>query len=328
MARPRLPTSADVARESGFSRATVSYALNPATAWKVSARTVKLVSETAERLGYIPSWTAHALRRGRSDTVIAVAPRIMNEPTMRLLDHLGPILADRGFLLVPHMFASVSQLSELAARIGASSVIAFVPLSAEDLTRLRSAGVQTFLTLPADAGRPLGLPWEYPAGQLQIDHLAREGFRRFACVSLRDAPYPFIARERLRGAEIACLNLGLPAPLPIELPHVHAESGELLKTLRGEDGRLGVAAADDLTALFVLGACASSGLSVPEDIGVIGFGDSTVARLARPGITSISRDVEDLAVATAKHFLSLADDASEHLRIDVDLELHLSARSS
>ena len=63
-------TSADVAREVGVSRATVSYLLNNTPGQSISAETRRRVLEAAERLGYMPNRNARALRLGRSDIVL------------------------------------------------------------------------------------------------------------------------------------------------------------------------------------------------------------------------------------------------------------------
>lgn len=61
--QPRsVPTSADVARLAGVSRATVSYVLNNTSAVRISEPTRRRVHEAAEELGYVPHAAARSLR--------------------------------------------------------------------------------------------------------------------------------------------------------------------------------------------------------------------------------------------------------------------------
>lgn len=65
--RTHRVTIADVAREAGVSRTTVSHALSGQG--KVNAATRDKVKEVAERLNYRPSVRAQSLRSGRSQTL-------------------------------------------------------------------------------------------------------------------------------------------------------------------------------------------------------------------------------------------------------------------
>ncbi len=68
------PTSADVARLAGVSRATVSYVLNNTSAVRISEPTRRRVHAAAEELGYVPHAAARSLRAGHSRLVLMPAP--------------------------------------------------------------------------------------------------------------------------------------------------------------------------------------------------------------------------------------------------------------
>lgn len=55
-----VPTSADVARLAGVSRATVSYVLNNTSAVRISEPTRRRVHEAAKELGYVPHAAARS----------------------------------------------------------------------------------------------------------------------------------------------------------------------------------------------------------------------------------------------------------------------------
>jgi DNA-binding LacI/PurR family transcriptional regulator len=74
-ARPgRRATSADVAREAGVSRSTVSFVLNGTKGQTIPEPTWQRVLEAAARLRYAPSAEARTLSRGRSDVVLLYQP--------------------------------------------------------------------------------------------------------------------------------------------------------------------------------------------------------------------------------------------------------------
>ncbi len=71
-----VPTSADVARLAGVSRATVSYVLNNTSAVRISEPTRRRVHEAAKELGYVPHAAARSLRAGHSRMVLMPAPTV------------------------------------------------------------------------------------------------------------------------------------------------------------------------------------------------------------------------------------------------------------
>src|SRR3954447_18722682 len=80
--RPRRPTGADVARQAGLSRATVSYVLNDTAHQPIPERTRQRVLAAAAELGYTPSAAARTLSSGRSDLVLLLLPDWPIGPTV------------------------------------------------------------------------------------------------------------------------------------------------------------------------------------------------------------------------------------------------------
>src|SRR5580700_12239344 len=68
----RRPTSADVARRAGVSRATVSYVLNDVTHQSIPDATRQQVLVAAEELDYTPHAAARTLRAGESRLVLFI----------------------------------------------------------------------------------------------------------------------------------------------------------------------------------------------------------------------------------------------------------------
>ena len=62
----------------------------------------------------------------------------------------------------------------------------------------------------------------------------------------------------------------------------------------------GVFACNDLMALGAIAAIEERGLTVPNDVAVIGFDDSVVAQTSRPGLTSVRQDIVALGEAAAE----------------------------
>lgn len=100
-------TSADVAREAGVSRATVSYVPNGVSHQKIPEATFQRVWDAAARLGYAPSAAARALRTGRSEFVLGLLPDWPIEHVLgRLIQQLTNAFAEHGLTFVVHSSAN------------------------------------------------------------------------------------------------------------------------------------------------------------------------------------------------------------------------------
>src|SRR5690606_29882683 len=98
-----VPTSADVARLAGVSRATVSYVLNNARAVRISEPTRRRVREAARELGYVPHAAARSLRAGHSRMVLMPAPAFPVGPLYRrFIDELQAALSLLDYTVVQY----------------------------------------------------------------------------------------------------------------------------------------------------------------------------------------------------------------------------------
>jgi DNA-binding LacI/PurR family transcriptional regulator len=88
-----------------------------------------------------------------------------------------------------------------------------------------------------------------------------------------------------------------------------------------------VFAASDLMAAGALRALRVAGRRVPEDVAVVGFEDSAVARYAQPPLTTVRQPIEEMGRQATR--LLLAQVAGEaggmHLVLDTELVVRASA---
>ena len=319
-----------MARVSGVSRATVSYVLNDTATQTISAATRERVLSAARELGYVPSAAAAALRRGHSMiALLALDPLFSGHIGDLIVESASAGVAASGFTVVRHVGEHPEELVALAGAIDAYGVISLTFLTAEIEARLLQAGVRRIVAavVPATASGPPDRPWEFPIGQLQVDHLVSTGRDRLIYALPFASPRTPIALERLRGARMECSNLGLPEPVVVELP---LERGEIVRRLRDldlEPGRSGLCAYDDQIAIGVLGALSDLGLRAPDDLAVIGCDDLPVAALGTPALTTVSAAARAVGAAAARAFTE-RDDGIGALEFDFELDYDLVVRGS
>lgn len=126
-------------------------------------------------------------------------------------------------------------------------------------------------------------------GHLQTQHLAAQGHRRIGVLSAADDRIQGFAAGRRQGVFEACMDLGLDAPVAMELPL----DRELMRNaaLAWRDaGITGVCAYNDEWAMALLSGMQLAGLSAPADLAVIGCDDVPTAKVASPPLTTIRQD--------------------------------------
>jgi DNA-binding LacI/PurR family transcriptional regulator len=302
----------DVAKRSGFSRATVSYVLNETPGQSIPASTRQRVLDAAAELGYIPSAHAQALARGHSKIVVidlsdVPAGVVMGDSSTRIADELDA----RGYVPVIaqslHGRADHSLLLALCASVVPAAVITTQELPVEVTQRLRQLGVPRIAAISpgADAIHES----VRRAAACQIDHLVNRGHRRLGYVPTPSANLADLDRVRYDAARARAVSRD--ASLTRLRPIDGARAGDEAVSSAVHSGISALAAYNDEVALAVLAAASRSGVSVPGDVAVMGIDDIPLAALTNPRLTTVAQaGTHPVAIHEFVDRLLLADAAS------------------
>jgi DNA-binding LacI/PurR family transcriptional regulator len=305
----RRATSADVAREAGVSRATVSYVLNGTATQTIPEATRARVRDAADRLGYVASAAGRALRLGRSRIVLMLVPDYpLPAAAEQGLRAMTRFLEARGLVLVIHHQTSAGGEASrrLWASIDPALVIVFDQMAGEPLAALRSSGVDHIVALTGRAGpdaEDLQID-ESRIGRVQVEHLLACGHRRLAYAYSSNERQRAFADLRLRGARETCRARSVDEPVPVVVPQDAIGAAAVLRGLVA-DGLTGVCAYDDDVALAILAGAREAGIGVPSALAVVGVDDIPAAALAVPPLTTVAVDYTDIAEFVAEGVASL-----------------------
>jgi DNA-binding LacI/PurR family transcriptional regulator len=302
---PRRARIADVARAARVSITTVSHVLSGKR--PVAAETREAVLDAAKRLQYRPTVAARGLATGRTMAIGLQFPMegehlILNPYFPTLLGALSAEATQHGysFVLLPARRSAEFPLEPLMDTQRLDAAILVDPSSTNDvLPLLRRYGVPV-VTVGRYLGRA-GTHWvdnDHSAGMNGVlDHLAERGYRRPALVSLGSERFSYIKdiedayRRRMIDESIT--------PVINRAADLTERSGydAAVSLLTRRDRPDAVIAAVDRQAIGVLGAAEELGIAVPEDLGVVGEGDTVLARNAHPALTSIDPSAAELGRA-------------------------------
>jgi DNA-binding LacI/PurR family transcriptional regulator len=289
--RARRLTSADVARESGVSRATVSYVLNAVPDQVISERTRRRVTEAAQRLGYAPYAPARALRSGRSEVVLFLIPEWpIGAAIAGLIEHLSSRLTDAGLTLVVHAHPqSARPADELWKAIAPAALINHQALSPAEEAAAARAGMLVVTPVFWPRGGRTFRSFQRRIGELQARHLAEAGHRWLGFALPDDDRLRAFTAPRLEGVTRACAGSGLPAPVALTVPlEAAAAARAVQRWAAARPPVTGVCAYNDEVGLAVLAGMRQRHLTAPGDLAVVGVDDIPAARLSAPPLTTVA----------------------------------------
>jgi DNA-binding LacI/PurR family transcriptional regulator len=300
----RRVTSADVAREAGVSRATVSYILNGTGNQPIRESTRRRVLDAARTLGYTPSAAARTLRRGRSDLVVCLLPDFPMGPTLGgFLHDLTDCFTARSMTFVIYPIPDGASSARLWKALSPAALIALAPFRDEDAELFESLGLPVAEVVYGTVHHKLPqviLP-NNRFGRLQAEYLAGRGHQRLGYAYPDDARLALFAEPRLAGVRQACLELNLPAPVTCKVGWDPDSAGAALRAWLGaEVPATAVCAYNDEVALALLSAAREMGIGVPGDLAVIGVDDIPLAVLGRPALTTVSTNLRPYAEQLAE----------------------------
>ncbi|MDL4915119.1 MAG: LacI family DNA-binding transcriptional regulator [Enterobacterales bacterium endosymbiont of Blomia tropicalis] len=315
-------TLADIVRESGMSRSTVSRAL--AGKGYVSPDKKQLILDTAEKLGYRVSTLARALRTQRSMTLGVLVADITNPLFPAIVKGIDEVVSAAGYTLFLCNTDENSQRQQTLIRSLLDRHIDGLILVSQTLNEasrnlLKNGPPCVFVNrMPSTVKGDYIGPDNVQAINLLLEHLQSLGHRHIACIT--GPAQSSTARERKEAYLAGMQRLNFPVqPGYVIEGDYHGSSGKkaVAQLLQCQPQPTAVLAANDFVALNVINGLIEQGMAVPDDISVCGFDDafgmhfSALARLQEKGLTTIAQPKRELGQAAARALLTRINNPHE-----------------
>jgi LacI family transcriptional regulator len=298
-ARPRIE---DVAAAAGVSTATVSRVLNGLNV-RAPLRT-RVLAAVAE-LGYVPHAGARALTLHRTGTVGAIFPTVDNAIFAKAIEALQQRLGEDGLqLLIATSGYDTEREMRQAVNLVSRGVDALAlcgvgqPVEMREFLRQRGTPVVHVMSVPAPDEHMVCVGFDNAAAIGQaVRYLLDLGHREIAMLAglTRDNDR---ARARVRGVREALHRAGLelPSPRVVERAYSLDAARDGLRTLMASTGPrpTAVLCGNDVLATGALLEAPRLGLTVPQDLSIVGFDDLELAHHLEPGITTVRVPTESM----------------------------------
>lgn len=316
-------TSEEIARKCGVSRGTVDRALHGRDG--VSRKTRERILEAAEELGYRPHALARSLVLGRTSTIGLVTFNLRNSFISELVTHSEMHARRRGYFTYvtntdnePEV--EVDCINHLIDRRVDGIIVQSVHPTKDYARWLTS------LPVPVVAiGNRISpnVPFvgidDRRAAYEATRYLHDQGYNRFAIVC---PPLRHLGSENIDAQEQRYLGFldfihshtnGLGEPTVIQTKDM-TQTVDIARANRPE--RTAFFCTSDIFALGVLDALRDSGLSIPEDAGVMGFDRIDTLRYVRPRLATVDQGVENISKTAVDQLVELINKESVAAQYD------------
>lgn len=308
----------DIARQAEVSEATVSRVLNDRPG--VSPETRQAVLTALDVLGYE---RPARLRKRSAGLVGLVVPELDNPIFPAFAQVIETTLAQSGFtpVLCTQTPGGVTEDEYVEMLLDRQvSGIVFVSGLHADTTadhdryrKLVSRPLPIVLVngFAPDIEAPFVSCDDRLASELAVSHLAALGHRRIGLISGPERFQP--VQRKLAGYRGAMTRLlGLAESELDELVSLSlfgVEGGEAAAGRLLDRGVTGLVCGSDLMALGAIRAARQRGLSVPDQVSVVGYDDSPLIAFTDPPLTTVRQPVRAMAVAAVR---ALVDEINGH----------------
>ena len=320
----------DLAQECGVSVATVSKALNGQS--DISEATRTRVREAARRMGYVPNMAARSMKTNRTYNigVLFVDERqsgLAHEYFSAVLDSFKVRVEQLGYdiTFINRNLGgrTMTYLEHCHYRGVDGAVIACVDFNDPQVIELVNSDVPVVTIDHVFNNRMAVLSNNVMGLSALVRTAYAQGHRRIAFIH---GERTAVTENRLAGFYKSCDELGLEVPdayVREGIYHDAARCAQETKALLALPQRpTCIIFPDDFSALGGYNALAEAGLSIPDDISVMGYDGIYLSRVVNPSLVTYQQNTAALGQTAADKLIELI----EHPRVTLPEQIRVSGR--
>lgn len=325
----RRNTIAEIASKAGVSIPTVSRVLNNRP--DVAPETREHVERVIKESGFIRSRVAHALRQGGSGVIDLVIPNLNNSYMIEVVRGISEAMertAMRMALSLTHNTRQLEQRWLTKVLDGATNgvILLLARGQSRNLNELRQRKIP-FVVVDHRGELGVDVPsvgaTNWLGGRTATEYLLSLNHQRIAILS---GPQTLrCSLDRIAGYRAALENAGIALDPSLIRPGEFAQATGYEQTcalLELPEPPTAIFAGCDLQAMGVYSALRARGVSIPDQMSVIGFDDVQIASLVTPTLTTIRQPLAEMGrMATTMLLRQIAEEPLDSMRAELTTSL-------
>jgi DNA-binding LacI/PurR family transcriptional regulator len=314
-------TIIDIAKTLGVSNSTVSRALHGHA--DISPETRQAVLDTAALLDYQPNQLAYNLVKSRTNTIGMIVPEFHNPFFPNVIIGAHEVLTNAGYNLTIMQSNESYQveISNTKAMLANRVDGLLISLTQEtnnfdhlEVFEKRGIPLILFNRVCEQINVPKVVVNDFESAFMAVEHLIVNGYERIA--HLGGPLTLLVSQERLRGYKAAMEKHGKSIEDHMVIQGMLSQQkariyGQYLLDLAERPDA--IFAVNDSAAIEIMLIAKEKGISIPDELGVVGFSDNPESAYIGPGLTTIRQPTMEMGQATAEWILQLVD--TEETRI-------------
>lgn len=317
----------DVAKRAGVSISTVSRVINDSKV--VRPETHVKVMKAIEELGYKPNAIARSLKVKNTKTIGILIPDISYNfypEVVRGVEDIANMYSYNIFLCNTDMEEDkVIQYFEVMAEKQVDGIVFMGNMVSEELAaKIKLYDIPTVL-IGADYGQLPSITIDHvAASKALVNYLIKKGHEKIALITGKMVD-PIVGTARLAGYKKAMMeaNLTIKDEYIVEGGHRY-KSGYVCaqQLLSLEDKPTAIFAASDELAFGAIRVAMENGISIPDELAVVGFNNIDMAGKIFPALTTIAQPMYEMGAIGMRVLTKiLNEDGPEQNKIVLDFSL-------
>jgi DNA-binding LacI/PurR family transcriptional regulator len=300
-------TSFDVARLAGVSPSTVSLVMTGKAEGRVSEETQQKVRQASEDLSYQINAAARSLRLGDSHAIGLFVPNVLNPFFAKVLQGAQRKAYEAGYnVILMDMMDNPEWQSWLAKSMSARMIdgcILYTPelVLTDTIRKARCCAVLVEVESPGFTCLVIDIE---EGARAAVQHLIDLGHRRIAFLDADYEAVTFTLRRKAYRETLQKAGIGYDPGYTGQTKYgIDNTIRAAYQVLSWPNPPTAIFCADDYFVPGVYKAARQLNLRIPEDLSVVGYDNSELARMLEPELTSIDIPAEELGEESVRMIL-------------------------
>ncbi len=333
----------DIAEKCGVSIASVSKALHGSS--DLNPKTAEYIRNVAREMGYIPNASARLLKTNRSYNVGVLfvdgtSSGLEHEYFSAILNSIKDESEKHGYdiTFISHHFGKnlggdyLTFFEHAKYRNVDGVIIASVDFKDPEVVELIESDIPTVTIDYVFDGKSSVVSDNIQGVREIVNYLVECGHKKIAFITGEDTS---VTRNRISSFYKTCEQNGITVRdeyVKRARYHVPKESGIATRELLAlEDRPTVIMYPDDYSLLGGITEIEKEGLSVPDDISIVGYDGIKLSRLLRPELTTFVQDSKEIGIQATKKLIEIIETPkisfSESIPIQGKLQIGKTVKS-